>query len=183
MTEKKEVPGLYLKKEWGKIFEMLSNEEVGILINNMYRLSNNEELLDMNLPCQIVFLSALMPTQQFNIERYNKRLAANSKNGAKGGAPLGNQNAKNKIDSSENNPIQHKETEKGIDKVKGTEKGIVIGKLIENEKTNIEVSEIEVKALIQSSLGLNQDSSKKSSTTLPPGAMTLAEYERSQRKF
>ena len=115
MEKNSTTPGFFVKKEWGKLFERLSNEEIGLIIKNMYRLDDNEELIEMTLPAEMLFFGSIAPTQEFNRDRYERKITANRMNGAKGGAPVGNQNARKHENITQNNPNQHKGivTEKG----------------------------------------------------------------------
>ena len=201
--EKTTTPGFYIKKEWRKLFEKLSNEETGMIIKNMFRLDEEEELLEMTLAAEMFFDGTIAPTQEFNKIKYEKKISANKENGAKGGAPSGNQNARK---TTQINPKQHKDIDKDIDKEKGIVKEIVIdknkeiGRVIEKAKslTNNENSSIDNSSLhsIESlyfdkeKVEKNQENISNQNITnnnrnnsLPPGAITVAEYYRNQGKL
>ena len=74
MEKNSTTPGFFIKKEWGKLFERLSNEEIGLIIKNMYRLDDNEELIEMTLPAEMLFFGSIAPTQEFNRDRYEKKI-------------------------------------------------------------------------------------------------------------
>lgn len=197
--EKTTTPGFYIKKEWRKLFEKLSNEETGMIIKNMFRLDEEEELLEMTLAAEMFFDGTIAPTQEFNKNKYEKKLSASKENGAKGGAPSGNQNARK---TTQNNPKQHKDIvkEKGIVKEIVIDKNKEIGRVIEKARslTNNENSSID-NSSIDSIESLNFDKEKveknqenisnqnitnnNRNNSLPPGAITVAEYYRNQGKL
>lgn len=215
MEKNSTTPGFFIKKEWGKLFERLSNEEIGLIIKNMYRLDDNEELIEMTLPAEMLFFGSIAPTQEFNRDRYERKITANRINGAKGGAPVGNQNARKQENTTQNNPNQHKDivTEKGIEKGKEKGKEIVteIGKFKETEiVTGIEKGKADNKNLdvinnentsfindIKSDAETfnlcykkkevenysNKENNISTNNSLPPGAMTTAQYLRSKGKL
>jgi len=174
----------------------------------MYLHDEEKELVKMTKAAEIFFNGTLMPTQEFNKVRYERKIAASKANGAKGGAPNGNQNAR-KIDKlTQNNPNQHKEkdivkeTEKGIVKVKvkgtdieteneieneieivkGTEKEIVNTVNLIDKHLNIsnDLETIDTFTFNQKMKEVNQeiDSNNKKDNSLPKGAMLVGEYLR-----
>ena len=211
MEKNSTTPGFFIKKEWGKLFERLSNEEIGLIIKNMYRLDDNEELIEMTLPAEMLFFGSIAPTQEFNREKYERKITANRINGAKGGAPVGNQNARKQENITQNNPNQHKGivTEKGIEKgkvivteigkfketeiVTGIEKGKVDNKHLDviNDENSSFVNDIksdvetfnfgyEKKEVENYS---NKENNNSTINSLPPGAMTTAQYLRSKGRL
>lgn len=202
MEKNSTTPGFFVKKEWGKLFERLSNEEIGLIIKNMYRLDDNEELIEMTLPAEMLFFGSIAPTQEFNREKYERKITANRINGAKGGAPVGNQNARKQENITQNNPNQHKDivTEKGkeivteIGKFKETEivteieKGKVDNNLldvIDNKNSsfvNDIKSDVETFNFGYEKKEVENYSNKGNNNSLPPGAMTTAQYLRSKGK-
>jgi hypothetical protein len=204
MEKNSTTPGFFVKKEWGKLFERLSNEEIGLIIKNMYRLDDNEELIEMTLPAEMLFFGSIAPTQEFNRDRYERKITANRMNGAKGGAPVGNQNARKHENITQNNPNQHKERDivKEKEIVKETENDIVneieIVKVKENDIAN-EIETVNTVNLVDEHLNnsnvletidsftFNQkrnddnqelDSYNKRDNSLPKGAMLVGEYLR-----
>ena len=210
MEKNSTTPGFFIKKEWGKLFERLSNEEIGLIIKNMYRLDDNEELIEMTLPSEMLFFGSIAPTQEFNREKYERKITANRINGAKGGAPVGNQNARKQENITQNNPSQHKGiviekgkeivTEKGIVKEIGIDKNKEIGRVIEKAKslTNNENSSIDNSSLHSfESLNFDKEKIEKNqenilnqnitnnnrNNSLPPGGISMAQHYRNQGKL
>lgn len=209
MEKNSTTPGFFVKKEWGKLFERLSNEEIGLIIKNMYRLDDNEELIEMTLPAEMLFFGSIAPTQEFNRDRYERKITANRMNGAKGGAPVGNQNARKQENITQNNPNQHKGivTEKGkeivteigkfkeIDKSKeiGIEQGKVDNNLLDviDNKNSSFINDI--KSDVETfNFGYeknevenysNKENNISTNNSLPIGAMTTAQYFRSKGKL
>jgi hypothetical protein len=209
MEKNSTTPGFFVKKEWGKLFERLSNEEIGLIIKNMYRLDDNEELIEMTLPAEMLFFGSIAPTQEFNRDRYERKITANRMNGAKGGAPVGNQNARKQENITQNNPNQHKGivTEKGKEIVteigkfkeidKSKEIGIEQGK-VDNNHLNVIDNKIssfinDIKSDVETfNFGYekkevenysNKENNISTNNSLPPGAMTTAQYFRSKGKL
>ena len=194
MEKKTKTPGYFLKQEWGLVFDRLSNDEVGSIIRNMYLLDDEEELIEMTKAAEIFFIGTVKSTQEFNREKYDRKIAANKANGAKGGAPSGNQNARKNDKLTQNNPNQHKERD--IVKEKDIEKEIV--KETENDRVN-EIETVNTVNLVDEHLNnsnvletidsftFNQkkneanqelDSYNKRDNSLPKGAMLVGEYLR-----
>lgn len=214
MSEKIKSPGFFLKKEWGNLFEMLPNEDIGIVLRNIYLYADGLELLEMSEVAKMLFEATIKPTQDHNQGKYEQKVLANQINGAKGGAPIGNQNAKKQAKTNENNPNQHKDidTVKDISKVKGNpketviEKNTEIGRIISKDKlsyseiesptesnTNIDLTESTITKNNREDIILNNSTSinrldntslnyRKSTSDLPPGSMTMAEFERRKMK-
>lgn len=212
MSEKIKSPGFFLKKEWGSLFEMLPNEDIGIVILNLYRNYDGLELLEMSPTAKMLFIAAIKPTQDHNQEKYEQKVLKNQINGAKGGAPIGNQNAKKQPKTSENNPKQHKDIVTDKTKVKDnikdivTEKNTEIGKIISNSKlsnsdikslvepvNDVDLTESTITKNNREDINLNKSTSnnrldntnlnyRKSTSDLPPGSMTMAEFERRKMK-
>lgn len=195
--EKTTTPGFYMKKEWRELFDMISNEEIGTIIQNMYRLDDQEELLEMTPTAKMLFMSQIKTTQEFNKIKYEKKISANKENGAKGGAPSGNQNARK---TTQINPKQHKDIDKDIVKEIGIDKNKEIGRVIEKAKslTNNENSSIDNSSLHSiESLNFDKEKVEKNqenisnqnitnnnrNNSLPAGAITVAEYYRNQGKL
>jgi hypothetical protein len=83
--------------EWCNSFEQLSNEEMGILFKNFISYNRNENVDNSNR-----VVNAIWNLIEPNVERINHTYDTNGKNGTKGGAPKGNNNAKKQ---PKNNPI------------------------------------------------------------------------------
>ena len=83
--------------EWCNSFDHLSNEEMGILFKNFISYNRNENVDNSNR-----VVNAIWNLIEPNVERINHTYDTNGKNGTKGGAPKGNNNAKKQ---PKNNPI------------------------------------------------------------------------------
>ena len=83
--------------EWCNSFDHLSNEEMGILFKNFISYNRNENIDNSNR-----VVNAIWNLIEPNVERINHTYDTNGKNGTKGGAPKGNNNAKKQ---PKNNPI------------------------------------------------------------------------------
>jgi len=180
-----------MKLEWASILEELSNEQVGIITKNLFRLVEERELLEMDITARLLFKATFGEVQAFNIKRYNEVILTRSENGKLGGAPKGNQNAKKKSEVEENNQKQAKQA---IDIPRHTDKeSIKETESISSISTNNSIytcndisKESNIVELISkqvSSSGIVESENKKknnsySSSSLPPGAITTAEYER-----
>ena len=53
-----------------------------MIIKNMFRLDEEEELLEMTLAAEMVLIGTIAPTQEFNKIKYEKKISANKENGA-----------------------------------------------------------------------------------------------------
>lgn len=191
MSKKQSIPGIYMKLEWASILEELSNEQVGIITKNLFRLVEERELLEMDITARLLFKATFGEVQSFNIKRYNEVILTRSENGKLGGAPKGNQNAKKKSEVEENNQKQAKQA---IDIARNTDKESIketesISSISTNNSiyTSNDISKesniVELISKQVSSSGIVESEIKKknnsySSSSLPPGAMTTAEYER-----
>jgi|LauGreDrversion4_2_1035121.scaffolds.fasta_scaffold43593_4 hypothetical protein len=191
MSKKQSIPGIYMKLEWASILEELSNEQVGIITKNLFRLVEERELLEMDITARLLFKATFGEVQAFNIKRYNEVILTRSENGKLGGAPKGNQNAKKKSEVEENNQKQAKQA---IDIPRHTDKESIketesISSISTNNSiyTSNDISKesniVELISKQVSSSGIVESENKKknnsySSSSLPPGAMTTAEYER-----
>ena len=82
--------------EWCNSFDHLSNEEMGILFKNFISYNRNENIDNSNR-----VVNAIWNLIEPNVERINHTYDTNGKNGTKGGAPKGNNNAKKQ---PKNNP-------------------------------------------------------------------------------
>lgn len=97
-----------LKKNQQSVFEELTDEEAGKLIKGIFKYVNSGDSgLDGYL--KIIFIPIKTEIDK-NEETYRKRCETNRNNGLKGGAPKGNENAKKK-ETTENNQSVNKTTE------------------------------------------------------------------------
>ncbi len=114
MEKKIEMPGFFLKADWGKLFEKFNHDDVGIIIKNLYRHHYGIDLLEMNFATEVFFEGTIIDAYEHNSKKYIERVEKNRLNGSKGGAPKGNSNAKK---TTQNNPEQHKENNRDIDNI------------------------------------------------------------------
>lgn len=100
-----------LKKSQQKVFNELSDIDAGKLIKGIYNYVNTGDSgLDGYL--KIVFIPIKEEIDK-NEETYKKRCEINRRNGSRGGAPLGNSNAK-KNETTENNRTVTKTTKNNM---------------------------------------------------------------------
>lgn len=100
-----------LKKNQGEIFEALEDSEAGKLIKGIFKYVNTGDSgLEGSL--KAIFISIKIEIDN-NEKKYKERCETNKINGAKGGAPKGNKNAK-KEKTTENNQTVEKTTENNM---------------------------------------------------------------------
>ena len=100
-----------LKKNQGEIFEALEDSEAGKLIKGIFKYVNTGDSgLEGSL--KAIFISIKIEIDN-NEKKYKERCETNKINGAKGGAPKGNKNAK-KEKTIENNQTVEKTTENNM---------------------------------------------------------------------
>lgn len=100
-----------LKKNQGEIFEALEDSEAGKLIKGIFKYVNTGDSgLEGSL--KAIFISIKIEIDN-NEKKYKERCEINKINGAKGGAPKGNKNAK-KEKTTENNQTGEKTTENNM---------------------------------------------------------------------
>lgn len=85
--------GFVVYHSYGECFEDLSDEEVGILFKAMLSYSETGEIPEMPKPLKVAF-RFIKQQMDANKEKYIEKCNKRSEAGAKGGAPMGNQNAK-----------------------------------------------------------------------------------------
>ncbi|MBQ8859848.1 MAG: conserved phage C-terminal domain-containing protein [Ruminococcus sp.] len=126
-----ETPNTYIRLYFSSLpqLEMLSNEQIGLVIRTILRSKSRGAELDFegDKMAQLVAMGLLGRIDEDYIA-YDKKCASNRENGAKGGAPLGNQNAKKKttettettvrlnstLNKKENKKVNNKESKKDI---------------------------------------------------------------------
>lgn len=100
-----------LKKAQGEIFETLEDSEAGKLIKGIFKyVITGDSGLEGAL--KAAFVSIKIDIEE-NEKKYKERCETNKTNGAKGGAPKGNKNAK-KEKTTENNQTVEKTTENNM---------------------------------------------------------------------
>ena len=98
--EKAALKTFVVQLEWADSWVDMTDEEMGMLFRNFIAYSKGEEL---NLENRFVKSSWLSVVKQ--IDRMNKKYFNDVENGKKGGAPIGNTNAKKPItEQPKNNP-------------------------------------------------------------------------------
>lgn len=85
--------GFVVYHSYRECFEDLSDEEVGILFKAMLSYSETGEIPEMPKPLKVAF-RFIKQQMDANKEKYIEKCNKRSEAGAKGGAPMGNQNAK-----------------------------------------------------------------------------------------
>ncbi len=139
MSKKETIPGIYMNIEWAPTIHELSNEQIGIITKNLYRLVEKQELIEMDDLSRHLFKLTFAPTQLHNIKSYQDKIQKNSNNGKLGGAPKGNQNARKLPKVEGNDPKQAKQPKdivSNIDKERNIDKESNIVRESDNKANN-----------------------------------------------
>lgn len=97
-----DVKGFVMYKNWRRQIEMLSNEESGILLKNLFRFVDGEELIEMDDLTKLLF-SIMQDTISRDVVKWESRREKNILNGRRGGRPR-----KNTEDSTETEKPEEK---------------------------------------------------------------------------
>lgn len=138
---------------WIDQISELDDTELRRLINNLVKY-HRKEAVELVTKADRLVWQGILPGLLANEAKYNKRVEANRVNGLRGGAPLGNGNARNDktTQNNPNNPIRDKREEingnreKGIDnREEITEKGKLENENWEESNENRELENEDVK--------------------------------------
>jgi hypothetical protein len=98
---------------WEEQIDLMDDVELRRFFKNLFRFHKGEEV-EMPTKTEKLTWLGILPALKTNWDKYEQKVAANSENGKKGGAPKGNKNAsKSKTtQNNPNNPIKGKREKK-----------------------------------------------------------------------
>lgn len=146
--DKKDKKSFIVYQSWRPAFELLTEKEKAQFITNLFRFNNDEEIV-IDSPMLEMFWKSI----EYNLSENDRRWLTSKENGAKGGAPLGNKNAKkqpNQPKTTEEQPNQpNLLVEEQPNQPKTTQKQPKKNGLIENN--------LNVKAKANVNVNVNED--------------------------
>jgi hypothetical protein len=77
--------GFFVKLDWDEPIQELDDAEAGQLLKNMFNYSFDRELMETTKLVKIISKMTVFPTLEFNLEKYQKVVERNRKNGQLGG--------------------------------------------------------------------------------------------------
>ncbi len=86
--------------DWRNQMEMMNDEQVRRFVNNLCNYTEGKKI-DLPTDIEKALWIGIVPSLKINAEKYEMKVKQNQENGKKGGAPLGNTNAKKEKDTNE----------------------------------------------------------------------------------
>ena len=86
--------------DWRNQMEMMNDEQVRRFVNNLCNYTEGKKI-DLPTDIEKALWIGIVPSLKINAEKYEWKVKQNQENGKKGGAPLGNTNARKDRDTKE----------------------------------------------------------------------------------
>lgn len=102
---KKEKKSFIVFQSWEEPFNMLTTNEKAQFITNLFLFHRGEDVI-IDSPMLEMFWKSIEYNLKRNVDEYDLRSVTSAENGARGGAPKGNQNAKKQPNNNLNQPNQ-----------------------------------------------------------------------------